>query len=354
MPRTTLADAKNSRIPAAMGICADEPKFLAILNEAQQRLLTKGKWWGTFGKFRICSSNGCITLPVQISTIEKAAICGSPIRVHDQWFEFLENGLGLRSGMDTSSTSGTCCGTGLNSWGCGVGEVLYRGRFCTFKDIIGTGKKLNFICDLVSDVGKEVLALGYDDNGNWIRTTQSGSIQDGEVIALAQSGGTNSVNNFSCVTDLQFPDDMDGQTWLYEYTVSDATKRLIGKYEYFEQRPSYARYFFPSILTQTNSDGSCSQSSIEIIGKLEYIPAKNDTDYLIISNIPALKALMVGISNAEKVPDTIQKQAIMSSAYTEAIAELQTELNSYTGDVIRGVTVVGASIGQADPIAVLI
>ncbi len=358
--RTTLADARNSRIPSAMGLCPTEPKFLAILNEAQSRLLTKGMWFGTVAKYRICVSDGCVTLPVQISTIEKAAVCGAPIRVHDQWYEFLENGFGTRNGSpNNSTTSGTttsssCCGTGPNNWGCGLGEVLYRGRFCTFRDIVPSGKLLNFICDLISDVGKEVLALGYDDNGNWIRTMQSGSIQDGEVIVLAQAAGTNSVNNFSCVTDIQFPSNVDGQTWLYEYKVSDATKRLIGKYEYFEERPSYARYFFPGIRQNSNTDGSCNQSSIEIIGKLEFIPAKNDTDYLIISNIPALKAMCVGISNAEKVPSSIEKSQIIASAYVEALAELNAELNHYRGDVITGITVVGASVGMADPIPVLV
>lgn len=343
--RTTLLDAKNSRIPQAIGVCSDHPKFIGVLNEAQQRLLPKGLWFGTYGKFRICASDGCITLPAQIATIERVAVCGRNIPVHDEWFEFLENGYGPRNSTSCNSGGGTC--------GTGCDESLYRGRFCTFKDIIPSGKQLNFVCDLVSDVGKQVLALGYDDNGNWIRTSQSGIIKDGELISFAQGAGTLSVNNFSCVTDIQLPNNMDGQSWLYEYKVSDATKRMIGKYEYFETRPSYARYYFPSICAP--STGACTQTSVEIIGKLEFIPAKQDTDYLIISNLPALKEMCVGISNAEKEPDTVEKVKILKTSEASAISELDAELNHYLGEGrVIGINLMGSSIYANNEIAVLI
>lgn len=234
-------------------------------------------------------------------------------------------------------------------------EALYRGRFCTFKDIIPTGKKLNFVCDLASDVGKQVLALGYDDNGNWIRTNQGGTIKDGELVAFAQGAGTNSTNNFSSINDLQLPSNMDGQSWLYEYKVSDATRRLIGKYEYFETRPHYARYFFPSITTSTCDDNECCQTAVEIIGKFEFIPVKVDTDYLIIGNIPALKELCVAIVNAEKAPDSIAKNQIMTSGYAMAMNELDSELRHYRGSgLVTGINIVGSSIYNNNPVESLL
>lgn len=340
--RITLADVKASRIPIAIGVCATDQRFIDIVNEAQQRLLTKGLWYGTYGKFRICASDGCITLPPQIASIERVAISSVAVPVHDEWFEFLDNGYGTRN--SGSCSDGNC--------GSGIEEALYRGRFCTFKDIIPTGKKLNFVCDMATDVGKQVLALGYDDNGNWIRTSQSGTIKDGELITFAQSAGTNSTNNFSCVTDIQLPSNMDGQSWLYEYKVSDTTRRLIGKYEYFETRPHYARYYFPSICS--SSSGSCSQTSVEIIGKMEFIPVETDTDYMIIGNIPALKAMCVGIVNAEKEPDAIRKVAILKAAIKDATDELNNELSHYLGEGRDiGVNLVGSSVYHDNPIEAL-
>lgn len=338
--RTTLSDVRNSRIPKAIGLCPDDTRIPAIVNEAQQRLLTKGLWHGTFGRFRICTDNQCVTLPPQIATIESAAVCGEVVAMRDTWWEFLDNGFG-----PINSTSGCAsCGTG-DTVGGGLGVGMYRGRFCTFKDIQPSGKKLNVVCDLSTDVGKEVLLLGYDDNGNWIRTDQGGTIKDGELVAFAQSTGTTTTNYFSSVNDIQLPDDMDGQSWLYEYDVSATTRRLIGKYEYFETRPNYARYFFPSVCIRTCDDNTCCQTPIDIVGKLEFIPVVNDTDYLIIGNIPALKEMVVGIVNAEKAPDSLAKNQIMTSAYAMAMNELDQELRHYRGDgVITAVNVMGTAI----------
>ncbi len=356
--RLTLLDAKNSRIPKGIGACASDPRFIAILNEAMQRLMRRGLWWGNYGRYRICATNGCITLPPQLASIESVAICGIPQPMHDGWFEFMATGPGPVNGCNTNCNAGAAsstnsCGQGFLG-SCNAGGFL-RGSFPTFRDIQGTGKKLNFVCDLVTDVGKLVLALGFDDNGNWIRTNQSGTIKDGELIAFAQSGGTNSTNNFSSVTDIQLPSGMDGQSWLYEYKVSDATRRLIGKYEYFETRPSYTRYFFPSIRCGSATDGSCDQTSVEIMARHEYIPMVADTDYLILSNIPALKAMCVGIDQSEKEPDPIKKNQIIVMAYGEALTELDNELDTYLGSG-RQITIqnVGSSILLNDPVVNII
>jgi hypothetical protein len=274
--------------------------------------------------------------------------------MHDMLYEFMEAGYGLRSGCSGSS-SDTGCACGSATMSCqGMGEGLYRGTVPTFRDVIGPDKKVNLICDLASDVGKEVLVLGYDDNNNWIRTDQGGTISDGEIVVLAQGAGTTTANFFSCVTDVQLPDDMDGQSWIYEYDTVATTKRLLSKYEYFETRPSYARYLFPTVRTSTVVEGTCTQTAIDIIGKLEYIPVKVDTDYLVISSIPAMKAMMVAIANSEKVPSVAEKTAVIAAGYVEALRELDTQLNHYMGEVVRGMTVMDSSLGFVDPVPTVI
>lgn len=330
--RRTLADIKSSRIPKVLGMCSTDERIAKYANEAIERLLPEGHWWGTTQKFRICATDGCITLPPQIATIERAAVCKIPVPIHDFWFEFLPNGAGVR-GCD-------------DCWE----EANYQGQFPAFSDIIGSNKKLRFICDLSSDVGKQVLALGYDENGNWIRTIQGGLMLDGELITLAQSPGTTSSSYFSNITDLQFPDDMDGQTWLYEFNTSNAVLRMIGKYEYWETRPSYARYSFPSITSSCDSS-TCKQTSVEMIGKLEFVPVKNDTDYLLIGNIPALKEMMVAINRAENEPDNEKANNIILKGLTIAKSILDRELAHYMGDGRKiGIEVVGAGVASSDPI----
>lgn len=359
--RVTLADAKNSRIPSQIGACANSPitgltdqRFLDLLNEAQERLLICGKWWGTVQKWRFCATDGCVALPSQFATLEAVAVCGRPIAVRDQFYEFLENGFGIRGQQIVSTTGGTnsCCGA---AGVCGIQEALYRGHYATFSDIIPTGKKLQLVCDKITDVGKPVLCLGYDDNNNWIRTTQSGVVSDGEVVLLAQGAGTVSVNNFSSVTDLQPPGNLDGQWWLYEYNVSTAAQRLIGQYQYFDTRPYFARYFFPGIRPMTSNTGACCQVLVEALVKLEFVKALRDTDYLIIGSIPALKEMMMALAKAEDEADAIRKVQIVAAGQTVAKQILDQQLDHYLGSGRKmGMNIVGSSIGDVYPVPTLL
>jgi hypothetical protein len=354
--RLTLADAKNSRLPSQIGACPNDQRFLDLLNEAQERLLITGKYWGTVQKWRFCASDGCVALPSQFATLEAVAVCGRPIAVRDQFYEFLENGFGIRGQNIVSTTQGTtnaCCGG--TSGVCGISEALYRGHYPTFSDIQPTGKTLQLVCDKLTDVGKPVLCLGYDDNGNWIRTIQNGVVADGEVVLLAQAPGTISINNFSSVTDLQPPNNLDGQWWLYEYTQSTATQRLIGQYQYFEVRPYFPRYFFPSIISQTPVAGVCSQVLVEALVKLDFIPVKKDTDYLIIGSLPALKEMIMALSKAEDEPDAIRKVQIVSAGLSVARQILDQQLDHYLGSGRKmGMNIVGSSIGDVVPVPVLL
>jgi hypothetical protein len=345
--RRTLGDLKKRGIPAALGLCATDARLLQWLDEAQEILLNEGKWWGTVAKFQMCATDGCITLPPQIAVIEAVNVCGRPVPVRDFWYEFLENGPGSQYGCGCSSSptqTGSVCGGN-----CGA-NAIYRGHFPTFNDIIGTNKKATLICDLISDVGKRVLVLGYDENGNWIRTTQGGVIADGEIVLLAQGAGTLSNHFFTSITDLQFLDDRDGQVWLYEYDTTALTLRMLGKYEYFEDKPNYARYFFPGILAQASGTG-CNSYKVEVMGKVAFIPAKVDTDYLVISSLPALKEMMLGIRDSDNEADRTKANAILMTALGVAKSILDAELDQYLGTGRRiGINITGSNVGATQPV----
>lgn len=339
--RLTLADIRNTRIPAALGLCStDTDRLVHWLNEAQERLLNKGKWWQTTGHFLMCVNEGCVTLPPQIATIESAALCGNPITIHDQWFEFLPTGAGIRDS--------TSC------WP----EANYVGQFPTFSDVSGPSRRIKLICDLASDVAKIVLVLGYDDSGNWIRTSQGGVIKDGELVALAQNYGTVATKRYSRITDLQLPDNLDGQVWLVEIDDTTGFSRQIGRYQYWETRPSYARYFIPGVQPASaccgQNDGTTSKL-LDVIAKLAFIPVKAETDYLLISCVPALKAMMTAIKKSENEPDGEVANQILLAGEAVALRELNAELDHYLGSGRKiGMSFSGSSIGEQEPIENLI
>lgn len=121
---------------------------------------------------------------------------------------------------------------------------------------------------------------------------------------------------------------------------------MIGHYAYNEPHPTYARYQLPGL--NPNNDQNV---SIKIIGKMEFIPVKNPSDYLGIGNIPALKEIMSAIKKAENEPDSVQANRIIASGTVLAEAMLDKELEHYLGSGrVVGVTVVGSSVGQNDPV----
>ncbi len=345
--KLTVSQVKASRIPAALNICPTDARLLPWLNESIERLIRKALWIGTYARVRMCATDGCLSLPPQIASIERVAVCGQVINVHDFFYEFLSNGLGPRNA--SCSTAGGCnCGGG-----CGVAEANLRGWFPTFADVRGTTKKLTVICDLSTDVGKRVLLLGYDENKNWIRTIQNGVYADGEVLTLAQGAGTTSTKFFDGgVTGVQFLDARDGQVWLYEYDTVATTSRMIGSYQYFETVPSYARFYFPSICAQS-SGGSCATTQVEIIGRLEYYPVVKDTDVLLIGNIPALKNMCVAVKTYEEAVNNADIQRAMAFEAL-AVKELDNEIDFALGEGREiGMNIQGSNIGAIQPVPTL-
>lgn len=346
MPRRTLADAKASRIPEAVNLPPADPRFAQYINEAQDSLLKRGHWWGTMARFQIAATAGLITMPREVATIEAVSTNSQILPIHDFWFEWLANGWGP---VDESVPDGrpTC---------------EYRGHYPTAFDIVGTNKSLRFVCDLPIDSGKQVLVQGYDDATppNLIRSQigATGEFQNGEYEELrtAIQPVTYSGTAFSRITDIIFPDDMQGQCWLYEkdLSVPALTERLIGQYDANNPRPSFARYFFPGIIAVTGGQ----TVSVEVLAKLEFIPVKVDTDHLMIGNLPALKKACMAIK-AEEELRFADASLLMNGGVNPksnvriigAIDELNFELDHYLGTGRRiGMTIQGLNIGTVEEV----
>lgn len=320
----------------------------------------EGHWHGTTARIKFCATDGCIVLPPQVAVIEAIAVCGQPATLRTQWHEFSALGLGVRGTLwntsDSSNTS-SCCAWGSNWLACGTNEAIWRGTVPSFSDIIAGAdvaeKKLNIVCDLATDVGKEVLLLGYNSDGIWIRTMQDGTIQDGEVVTLAQSAGTTTTNTFSSLTAIQFNEERDGVCWLYEYNTDTTTKRMIGLYQAYEVRPDYPKYFMAGIRSGSNSDGSgCAQTLIEAIVKLNFTPVNNPTDYLCVPCLPAIKVYAQALSSAENEPDSVRKNQILATGLALAREILDRQAQHFVGNgnevsiTVSGSAFVGGPIPQ--------
>lgn len=308
--RPTLADAKDasSGISRVLNLDPSDDRFVSYVNESMARLITRMKSWGTVTRYQICVTNGCITWPREVAAIEAVAVCNAPITIRNGWFEFLENGPGLQG----------------NDVGCGL-QLIDRGRACVFSDIIGINKKIKVYADVAESATARILLLGYDENYNWIRTETgpgSGVWQDGEYVLISTTPQT-SVNFFSKITDDQKPI-TNGFVRLYEYDTVLLTQRAIAVYEPDETRPDYPRSVIPG-LSQV-SGGACETKTVTAQVKLDFIPARNDTDFLVIPNLPAIKEMCQSIRKSE---NNLFQEA--EAWEMRARKELNFQLNHYTG-----------------------
>jgi hypothetical protein len=304
--KITLGDIKTN-VARMLSMSGTDARVVDYINEAQERLLYKGKWVGTYARYAINSSNGTITWPRELETIESVAVADDPAIVRNEWFEFLETGYGIQDSQDSDAKT-----------------LIDRGEACVFSDIAGTDKKLRLYTGHTSDAGKRVLLQGYDQNGEWVRSQDGTTWVDGEYVTLTTTFvDTNSL--FAELVAVQ-KDDTATNVKVYELKPSDSTTRLIAEYQPNESRPVYRR----SLIAGLKDSGE--DRVVTIVGKLRFVPAKDDTDWLMISNEPALKEMVLSIRKAE---NNLPQEAIIYER--RAVSLLQDQLLHYIGDGAVGV-----------------
>jgi len=321
--RLTLGDIRASRIPQILNLTSTDTRLAYYVNEAIERLLAKGKWVGTTQKYQICVYSGCLTWPRQFETIESVAICGFPIQIRNEWFEFNEMGWGLRD--EGTGTAGTSCRVGS---GCGS-QLLDRGMAVSFEDIRGTDKKIKVYCDIEEGPTPDILLQGYNEDGNWIRTLVDGDYVDGEYVTPT-GAGTLTTNFFTSLTGVQKPI-TKGSIRLYEYNTTASTQRPLAFYEYDETRPVYRRSLIPGLSNRNscpdNEDETCNKKTVTVIAKMAFLPVRQDTDWLLISSIPALRAMCQALRKEE---NNLWDEAKKYEA--NAIQILDEQLQAFMGD----------------------
>lgn len=320
--KVTLGTAK-ARIAKHLNLCPTDSRTVEYINEAQRRLLESGKWKGTYGKFTICATNGCITWPRQIETIETVAVNDTVGTVRNQWFEFLESGYGL---LDNKDNVGV--------------QILDRGESPVHTDLTGngsfstTGNNLMIFSPVASDAGKKITIKGYDYNGNWIRLTTSttdasATSHDGDIITLAH-GYALSSKIFKTITSIQ-KDITEQPVTVYERTNTAGDPlviREIAKLEADETISSYRRSLIPSLAGGKKCDGDTDgKTSVTVIAKLRFIDAVDDSDILLVSDLYAIKNMAIAIKLEEN------RDFGAAGEYRGlAFDSLQNQLANHTGD----------------------
>lgn len=249
----TYGDIKVRAGKVAGGICGTDTRVIDYVNRAQAAILREVEGIDTTVRYRVTAENGYITWPRNILTIEAVSVDGTPYAIRNQWFEY--DSLGDFDISDNYS-----------------GLLIDRGTGVTFSDIVTTGnpKRLKVTSD-VTETAKKIILLGYDENGNWIRSATGGVYYDGEEVDISTTGNS-TLNFFSSIVRI-IKDETNANVNLYEVDSVTFTERLIGIYQWDETRPEYRR---------SQISGLTSSATVTVMAKLRSINVHGDNDFLII------------------------------------------------------------------------
>ncbi len=317
-----------------MGLCADNvPELASAVNAAQQRLLYAKEagdesWWGTWAEIAFTASQAqpYITMPRDIARIESMNVCNVPVKMQNQFYEYLTFGNGRMP------KNNPWLGVQWN-----IVNGFTRNNVPTFLDMTSPPQFLTVYITSQNDVGKTIVIGGLDDAGNTIYT---------EVLTLQVTGASMALASPSVTTPMTFTridsvqkDITTGMVRIYQHDPATGDEVLLLTMQPGETTASYRRYYLNNLpascclatLFPTGCSSGCSTTPVQItaLAKLELIPVRVPTDYLLIQNIEAIIAECQAIRYSTM--DSVTARQLEAQNHQTAIRLLNGELGHYVG-----------------------
>jgi hypothetical protein len=338
--RPTFSMALNSSLPARVNLCSDDrSKVAEYVNLAQEQLIIDPLapdegWYGGFVNmlFNVPVSNftGYITAPREIARIEVLDICNRPRRIRNGFYEYLQFG----TGKQPRPCNQVCRG---------ITQAFERDNVPTLIDFPASGPQtIRIYPSNNADLGKLVQVQGADQNGQTVLGVDpiTGAAIIGEQVPLVIPFAT-AAFKYQTITGLM-KDPTLGPVTIFTVDPATGQQTLLSSMEPDETTAAYRRYLLNNIPPHC-----CNQPTglvqVDAQCKLDFIPVLNDTDYLIIQNIPALIEQCASIRWSKM--DSAQALAKEASTHKKALQLLCGQLDHFYG---KTNTAIGMQIFGSD------
>jgi hypothetical protein len=271
--RITLAEARQqlyASIVPSIDSQSNIERFNSYLNLSQERLINSGKWNGTILPVRFYSPSGMITLPRRFTSALAAkwskdngggSRATGPIKIRNGWFTYLNP----ISDLWTASY-----------WPrYGYNETFFDDLgdgYATFANPTFASFTIKIEIESASDAFNQVVIKGKDQNNN-----------DVTINAALVNPSISISQVFSRIEFFQKPITNGG---INLYAVNGANEEQIGAYEATETTASYHRYAVPN---------EPSIDYLDVLCKARFVPCVYDTDEVIVSNLGALKNMLMSL-----------------------------------------------------------
>jgi hypothetical protein len=335
MNRPTLATFRAQFPSEAMGICQADTMVATYCNDAQDRLLLDPMapdegWWGGTVRLNlsalVVNHSAYVVVPREIGRLVGIGLCDHPVMIRNGFYEYLQFGAGLQPKQ---------CGTG---WCNDQLQAYERDNVVTFSPLLSTPQLIRVYPSDTRDTARRVLIQGRDQNSKVVLTTDpnTGQSAPGEYLQLAFPFST-SVNQFSTISGIQ-KDQTYGPLEFFQVDPGTGAEVALSAMDPNEGAASYRRYLINGIPSQKLcciTPGAPLQLSA--IGRLDFIPVSNETDYLTIQCVPALTEEAQSIRFSRMDSSSASQQSMLHHA--RALALLNGQLDAFEGKVNTAISV---------------
>lgn len=298
-----------------------DPRVKTVTNEAIQELSCEGSWPGVVDRWFYRATNGSIVLEPQHDMLLEITTDGVAQQIMSNYAEFLAYGPGLQEDLLSPRYNGGSGYSGARRWWrCGTGNVYDRGESpvrvdipisegssCVCSDGTGSAYDGPWVLRQYANpatneaAGAYSTIQGLDPDGLIVRS----EVSDGSGtewingIRLEITSGSSyveSTQTFSKITAYTKPE-TNGYVKLTAW--NGVTEVELSNYEPWQIEPSYHRYYSPMLEARRCEEDPCRRVVLARVRK-RFVPITEDSDVLMISNVLALKSMIIAQRKREE------------------------------------------------------
>lgn len=318
------AKAEIARVCGVSGMAVTDPRVLVRTNSAVQETMNEGEWPNVVDRWHIIATDGHLVLPSFLDRLMQINIKGVPQTISSPWYQFCAYGPGTPSDCPQPEFGRFWCDERMiEDWGEFPTQVRLPETGGPWNLRVYTAVDENILTDGTSTPPVCTLQ-GTDSTGQIIRTSDGTSdYTNGEPVALDWTVPyVQTTQQFSTLAAFTKPVTR-GPIKLTAW--DGTTETVLANYIFSDTTPSYHHYFSNWLQTLTRFD-TITTKIVRARCRKRFVPVVEDTDVLIISNLPALKEMVI----AQWKRDADNLQSYMAHKQT-AISLMNKEADAYRG-----------------------
>jgi hypothetical protein len=303
-----------------------DPRVVQRINSAIQELFQEGDFPGVVDRWlmRFDQATGLVALPHQLDRLMQVTVDDIPLTIVSPWYEYYQYGPGVQDDYDALGNARRC-------W---IDVVKDRGDMPVVTQIpdpvnVPTGpwvlRVYATVNEDVAGVAPEINIQGLDVNGLIIRSLTDGTSGDWynglNVPIDFDVPYTQTTQQFSQITGVAKPE-TNSCVRLTAWNGTDEVE--LSNYAFNETAPSYRHYYIPKLHNLGIFGGR--QKILLARCRKRFVPAADNNDLLIISNLLALSEMV--IAQWKRTAGELQEYMVHKQA---AVDILRKEATGYLG-----------------------